>query len=261
MSLVDRTVSPAGDRRERAVPCIWCDADTWNLDAICDGCGGEDRPARVWPSAKQHFAAKRADTDHAEVDDADLAHETDGPPNEDRGVVAVKLVGLDLSLTCTGAAQVAGDEISTTTFQDGHKGPQRLARLRDGILAYCAGATLVAVEGYSMGTARQASHAHGLGELGGVVRVALFEAGIAYVDVPPACVKKLATGKGNANKNEVFSAAIRRLGYGGTSTDEADARWLLEAAMQGLFHPARTELPLLHLDGLTKVEWPGQAAA
>jgi hypothetical protein len=40
----DRYTSPAGDRRERAVPCQRCQRPTWALDALCDPCA-------VWAAA------------------------------------------------------------------------------------------------------------------------------------------------------------------------------------------------------------------
>lgn len=52
--LADRLVSPAGDRRERAVPCQQClHRTTWNIDAICDGCADSraQHPATPRPAA------------------------------------------------------------------------------------------------------------------------------------------------------------------------------------------------------------------
>lgn len=167
-----------------------------------------------------------------------------------------QFAALDLSLTATGFARTNGRQLLATTIGSPLTGCPRLIDLRASILEWVDGCDLVVIEGYSMGTARQQSHAHALGELGGVVRVALFERGVPFVDVPPATMKKLATGKGNANKDEVFAAAIRRLGYTGTSKDEADARWLLEAALQHYSHAAATVLPEIQRGALVKVVWP-----
>lgn len=185
----------------------------------------------------------------------------------------MNVVGLDLSLTSTGVARADGT--ATTLSFPKLKGVQRL----DAFNTWICGAftfrgvdeygnplnpvDLVVIESYSFGMARpsrsgggQPSHAHALGELGGVVRLALWEADIAYVDLPPACLKKLATGKGNASKDEVFAAAIRRLGYEGNSHDEADALWCREAALQYYGVGYTTALPATHLEGLVKVQWP-----
>lgn len=168
-----------------------------------------------------------------------------------------EFAALDLSLAATGAASTNGAGPPFTAILSSRRtGCERLVDLRHLVLEFVDGCALVVIEGYSMGTARQPSRAHALGELGGVVRVALHEQGIPFVEVAPATVKKLATGKGNASKDEVFAAAIRRLGYDGTSKDEADARWLLEAALQAYGHPAATFVPEFHRAALAKVQWP-----
>jgi hypothetical protein len=45
-------------------------------------------------------------------------------------------------------------------------------------------------------------------------------------------VKLFATGKGNAPKDVVLTAAIQKLQYAGNDHNEADALWLLEMAVQ-----------------------------
>lgn len=158
------------------------------------------------------------------------------------------VVGLDLSLTATGVA--AGTK--ATTLKSSATGMARLVDLRDAVLAVCADADLVAVEGYSFGSRN--SQAHALGELGGVVRVALHEAAIRYLDVSPATVKKYATGRGNAPKAEVYGAAIRRLGYQGCDHNQADALWLRALAMDGLGHPIAL-MPAAHRAALKPIDW------
>lgn len=72
--------------------------------------------------------------------------------------------------------------------------------------------------------------------------------------VPPANVKRYATGSGSADKDVVLANAIRRLGFPGTSNDEADA-WVLRA--MGLDHyDDVVAVPNTHRNALDKVEWP-----
>lgn len=165
----------------------------------------------------------------------------------------------DLSLASTGAAWTDGPLIATQTISLRLTGPERLVAIRNLTveIARASNADLVCIEGYAFGRPNQA---HQLGELGGAVRVGLYEAQIPWVAVPPATVKKLATGTGGAKKDAVLAAAVRRLGYLGDSGDEADARWLLEAALQYYRHPAAASLPKDHTDGLGKVGWPQLAS-
>ena len=141
-----------------------------------------------------------------------------------------RFVGLDLSLTSTGWA-VLSEATSTPSYgrvRPGKlRGEERLVRIRTDVMAVAQASTLVAIEGYAFG-ARQGREV--LGELGGVIRVALHEAGTPFIVVAPPTLKKLATGKGNAPKEAVLAAAIRKLGYPGSSNDEADALWLAHMA-------------------------------
>jgi hypothetical protein len=79
--------------------------------------------------------------------------------------------------------------------------------------------------------------------------------GVAFADVPPASLKKFACGKGNAKKEEMLAAAIRRLGYEGSSFDEVDALWLRAMGCEALATPL-VKMPAAHLDALKAVDWP-----
>lgn len=155
----------------------------------------------------------------------------------------LRIVALDLSLTCTGIA--VSWRPHPWTFKPETSGLARLRDIREEILTTCIEADVVIIEGYAYARANQA---HQLGELGGVVRLALYEEGFPIVNVPPPVLKKFATGAGNAKKEAVLAAAIRKLGYAGYDHNEADALWLLQAARghyEGHVHSA-----------LAKVVWP-----
>lgn len=170
------------------------------------------------------------------------------------------VVGLDLSLTATGAAHPHpdGGAMSRTLKAGARRGMTRLAWLRDEIHTITTGADLVTIEGYSFSS--RASQAHALGELGGVIRLALHEAGTPHLDVPPATLKTYATGRGNAGKVDVVVAARERLGYQGTDDNEADALWLRAIGLDLLGHPI-VALPKTHRRALDKLTRPGDAAA
>lgn len=171
-------------------------------------------------------------------------------------------VGLDLSLTSTGIA--IGDD---TWAIDGHnlRTTRRLVYLRDRILEALANRVenngldspplAVFLEGYSF--ASKNSHAHALGELGGVVRVALHEAAIPVVEVPPTCRAKFATGRGNAGKSEVVSAISARTGilWDGTGNEDRCDAWILQEIGYTLLGRPRHSWPETHRAALAKVDW------
>lgn len=113
----------------------------------------------------------------------------------------------------------------------------------------------VVVEGYSF--ASRNSQAHSIGELGGCIRMTLWECNIPYVEVPPTCRAKFATGKGNSGKTEVISAISSKTGLvfsGAGADDECDA-WILE--QMGLTHIGESKQYWTkeQLEALTKVDW------
>jgi Holliday junction resolvasome RuvABC endonuclease subunit len=163
----------------------------------------------------------------------------------------VRAVGLDLSLTATGIDYDAGPQTISVKSQ----GVPRLADISQAILDIVRSlpAELVVIEGYSYASANVA---HQLGELGGVVRLALWSHAVPYVVVQPASLKVYATGKGNANKDEVLAAAIRRLGYAGADHNQADACWLRQMALAHYGDEKAVTVPATHAKALAAVKWP-----
>ena len=88
---------------------------------------------------------------------------------------------------------------------------------------------LVAIEGYAMGSKTRPQMA---GELGGHLRLLLWQAGIPYIVVPPTSLKKYVLGKGNAAKELVLKEVFKRWGYDTTSNDRADAYALARIAAE-----------------------------
>lgn len=165
------------------------------------------------------------------------------------------VLGLDLSLTATGWATADGHGIITSRG----RGIERCREIAYLVIeeVSAVGATLVAVEGYAF-SARN-SQAHALGELGGIVRDRLLSYGVPWVDVPPAVVKKWATGKGNAPKGLVLVEAVKRLGYTGSDHNVADALWLREVGL-ALLGASHVEVPKVHMAALAKLRLPAGVA-
>lgn len=162
-------------------------------------------------------------------------------------------VGLDLSLTSTG---VALPELNTYIASK-KKGPARLIEIRNKLIEYLESvqSPVAIIEGYSFGSRN--SQAHATGELGGVVRVMLHERLIPYVEVPPTCRAKFATGKGNAGKNEVISSVSARTGivWSGSGADDMCDAWLLREMALVKMGLSTISWPATHLAGMDKVDW------
>lgn len=164
------------------------------------------------------------------------------------------VLGIDLSLTSTGYSGAGNTGIITSNY----KGVERLddiASQMKTLVASMPQHIVVVIEGYSF--ASRNSLAFSIGELGGVIRLELFRMNVPFIDVPPTCRAKFASGRGNASKNEVISALSARTGIawvGKGADDQADAYILEEMglASQGL---ARHEWPQQNMEALTKVDW------
>lgn len=147
----------------------------------------------------------------------------------------MRVLGIDPSLTSLGYAFFSGDrqpEIHRVRPK-GLRGLERLRYLRDTVSAVVeeTESTLVAYEGYAMGRFAGGGRSFDLGELGGVLKLTLFERKIPILLVPPTCLKLFATGKGNADKDKVMTSMAKHRGQLFASDDEADAYALLLMGM------------------------------
>jgi crossover junction endodeoxyribonuclease RuvC len=132
------------------------------------------------------------------------------------------LIALDLSLTATGYADSDTSQVWKTKLK-GHERLDFLLTKVDEQLGEVI-PEAVFIEGFSFGSQGRALYE--IGGLGYLVRHHLWELGYPYCEVPPAVLKKFATGHGNANKDEMLSVAIRKFEFPGTDNNAADA-WLL----------------------------------
>lgn len=166
-----------------------------------------------------------------------------------------RVLGLDLSLTCTGIAGPGWTD--TITPPAALRGAERMLWIRAALLDdYLAGAGLVVVEGPSYGSqAGQRGH-HERAGLWWLIRCALHNLDVPVAVVPPAALKRYATGRGNASKADMLLAAARRFPwFDGSTADEADALWLAAMGADHLGHPL-ADMPATHRAALAGVEWP-----
>lgn len=169
-------------------------------------------------------------------------------------------VGLDLSLTSTGVAVIHGDRVTVArvkstpvpngTSEDQASRMSVIARtILDGIPV--TEHTHVGVEGPSFGSKGTAAHI--LGGLWWIVRDVLRCAGLPVTVVPPTVVKKYATGAGNAGKDEVLAAVVRRYPHVDVrGNDEADAL-VIAAILARLTGFPIDDMPQSHLAALNGV--------
>lgn len=167
------------------------------------------------------------------------------------------VIGLDLSLTCTGVAGAEWtDHIRPTT-----RGHQRLAYLLDAIGTFIRHADLVVIEGPSFGGGVKHRH-EDLAGLRVMTRHWCWTHNIPYAVMPPSCRALYAAGKGNAAKGEVRTSVADRYGIeleGRARYDEADAYALCAAGLDWSGHPL-APVPEKNRTALDGTVWPDRQA-
>lgn len=165
----------------------------------------------------------------------------------------MNFLGLDISLTSTGCS-LNGE---TWTISTNSKGAERLSRISNDVVNIVMDnpIDIVILEGYSF--ASRNSQAHSIGELGGAIRMKIWERGVPYIEVPPTCRAKFATGRGNAGKNEVISAISAKTGiiWSGAGADDRCDAWILEQMGIARIGKSTYEWPATNMAALDKVDW------
>lgn len=172
----------------------------------------------------------------------------------------MRVVGVDLSLTTTGVATTSGGSATVSTLTSKPLGDSWAAReARLGLLAEtvadAVGAPeLVVLEGPSYGS--RGGHQHDRAGLWWLVYSAL--AGISPLAVvPPSTRARYATGRGNAAKDAVLAAVVRRYAdVEVTNNDEADALVMAAMGVRWLGAPLEDSMPAANLDSMAGVAWP-----
>lgn len=173
------------------------------------------------------------------------------------------VVGLDPSLTRTGIAVLDVYDRPTPVLRcvesTGKKGDDwetrylRIASLTGRIVDAVPSGALVLIESPSYASASTSSHDRS--GLWWRVYGRLSERGCQILTVAPSQRMKYATGKGNAPKDAVLAAAVRRYpGIDIKNNDEADAVVLLAMGLR-LVGRAIDDLPKTHLAALDKIPY------
>jgi Holliday junction resolvasome RuvABC endonuclease subunit len=116
-----------------------------------------------------------------------------------------------------------GDDNPISLIKSKLKGCPRLSFIEKQVMG-CVSAynpDLIIIEGYSFGS--RLGQAFSIGELGGLVKVALFEGGYKSIIIPPTCLKKFVTGKGNASKDIMLMKTFKKYGVEFTDNNKCDA--------------------------------------
>lgn len=178
-----------------------------------------------------------------------------------------RVVGVDPSLTSTGLADSTGRTLRV-------RGPRMGAALSDDLArmthiaticrefaTYGPGhvahpADLAVIEGPSFGQGRQ-SGTHARAGLWWLIVDGLASAGVPIAVVPPATRATYACGRGNAGKDDVLAAVVKRYpDWDVLGNDIADAVTMCAIGARLLGHPIDGDLPKTHLRALTKVVLP-----
>jgi Holliday junction resolvasome RuvABC endonuclease subunit len=164
-------------------------------------------------------------------------------------------VGLDPSLNGTGVCFLdgAGFVQMETILPGVLRGAARLSFIKESFLKLCGERrpTFVAIENYSYDSVGRVFQ---LGEVGGVLRVSVFELGVTYAEVAPKALKKFATGRATADKPAVIAAVTATAKKEGWPIDPADDNqadacvlaMIAKGLIEGLRAPTRAQLEVLH---------------
>ncbi len=171
------------------------------------------------------------------------------------------IVGLDLSIAATGITR-GGGMPETIKTEPGDVIEARIDRIvvaiwerlidRSPYTPDCRFADLVVIE--EVPPIRAHSIAP-LAMLHGALRLELYRFGIPFVLVPPATLKKYATGKGTAKKPDMRMALYKRTNLDLDDDNQVDAWWLRAMAVDH-YRGEGPNMPKANREALEKIAWP-----
>lgn len=145
----------------------------------------------------------------------------------------MKILALDPATKCGFAHSSGPSGTFDLSIRKDESGGMRLIRFRaklDEVKA-TAGVDLVVFE-----ASRNSKFGNAIrvaAQLQGVIEMWCTDNGVEYRGYSPAEIKKHATGKGNAGKEQMLEAASNR-GWNPETEDECDALWVLDLARRDL---------------------------
>ena len=175
------------------------------------------------------------------------------------------VVGLDLSLTGTGVTVINAGVHTALFGAKGHKSDtlqmraDRLDTLFSQIVNVIPEHALVVIEQPAYASVG-GSH-HDRSGLWWIIVHHLYQFH-DIAEVPPSTLKKYATGKGNASKDAVLAAVVRRyLDVDVTDNNVSDSLVLAAMGSRFLGRPLELELPKVNLGAMTAIQWPNERNA
>lgn len=174
-------------------------------------------------------------------------------------------IGIDASWTGLGLVAIRdgahlADTLISTKKDEFPNRCARLQLLRDKVassVASISGVSLVAIEGYSMGSTNGREMA---GELGGAIRMLVWSMGLPFIEVPPTTLKAFVTGSGKGDKNRMLLEVYKRWNFDASDDNVCDAFALAkyaEAYMAGeqsaAFRKLVAKTPITHPKSIDRV--------
>lgn len=131
-------------------------------------------------------------------------------------------IGIDQSLTCTSLAFFRGKKIEVHQIRPGTAGIARLDVIQKKFRELLGSEKPygMAIEGYAFGAQGKV---FGLGELGGLLRLELYQRGYPLIEVPPTTLKKFLTGQGNVQKQVMIKELYKKYEIDTNDDNDCDA--------------------------------------